>query len=1145
MPSWKKVIVSGSDAALNSLNVTSHFTASGINYPTTDGTVGQVIITDGAGNLSFSPVENTAIVIKNVSGATIAKGTPCYITGSGTSGNIAGVVPADASNAARMPAGVIAGETLTAGSEGVGLINGYIADVATSTFNPGDTVYVAVGGGYTNTRPTGSTVLVQKLGNVEKSHATNGSGVINGPGYYNDLPNVANGYTWIGNSNGVATAVATSSIQNVVSSSFSISSSRAVSSSFATTAVTASNVNTLNQSVLITGSLTVGATSAGISENTLTLGPSPAGGAGEGGQLGLNAPGGTYTSASMLDNWQNAFRILRGTNAGSDALVANWSMHTKQMSLPAYNSVSAFPGTATANLAVDSSGNIITVSTSGGSVFPYTGNAVITGSLTTTGVIYATPNGGMYFQGGDDAALYDINVSNHMGIYGVQDSTIGSIKLGSGGGIISGKSSKIGIGTTNPTNGTLEVNGNVYATSFTGSLLGTSSYASNSDLLDGQHGSYYYAASNPNGYTTNTGTVTSVGGTGTVNGISLSGTVTTSGNLTLSGTLSGITNSNLSGTAGITNANLANSAITIAGTSTSLGGSITAATILSGTTVHSGSITNYLPAGTVSGSSQITNIANSQLTNSSITIAGTSVSLGGSIAQSTILAGAGVFSGSAQITGLTNSNLSGTAGITNANLANSAITIAGTSTSLGGTISQATILAGSTVLSGSNTISGVALGGTLEALTAGSYLTSAGTYTGNTARTFAVDATSANTVSKVVARDGSGNFSAGRITTSGLYGTSGTGNIPIWQYDSGNTGYGIIYNESASDTLRFDVSGQALSGTPDFLVGDNYAQLNGSTVWHAGNDGASSGLDADLLDGQHGSYYYAASNPSGYTTNTGTVTSVGGTGTVNGISLSGTVTTSGNLTLGGTLSGIGNSQLTNSTITVGSTAISLGSSATTIAGLSSVTSTTFVGALTGNASTATSAATWTTGRTLTIGSTGKTVDGSGNVSWTLSEIGAQAALTNPVTGTGVNQRVALWSGTTTQTSDANLTFDGSTFNITGTLTATRKSFIIDHPTKPGKRLQYGVLEGPEHSVYVRGRLRGETRIELPDHWHALVHEDSITVNLTAAGKAQDLWVEEITDTYIIVAGNDVVNCFYSVFAERKDIEKLVTEFDKE
>ena len=38
-----------------------------------------------------------------------------------------------------------------------------------------------------------------------------------------------------------------------------------------------------------------------------------------------------------------------------------------------------------------------------------------------------------------------------------------------------------------------------------------------------------------------------------------------------------------------------------------------------------------------------------------------------------------------------------------------------------------------------------------------------------------------------------------------------------------------------------------------------------------------------------------------------------------------------------------------------------------------------------------SAAKWTTARTLTIGSTGKSVDGSGNVSWSLSEIGAAAA----------------------------------------------------------------------------------------------------------------------------------------------------------
>ena len=53
MPSWKKVIISGSDAALNSLEITSHLTASGLIYPTADGITDQAITTDGAGNLSF------------------------------------------------------------------------------------------------------------------------------------------------------------------------------------------------------------------------------------------------------------------------------------------------------------------------------------------------------------------------------------------------------------------------------------------------------------------------------------------------------------------------------------------------------------------------------------------------------------------------------------------------------------------------------------------------------------------------------------------------------------------------------------------------------------------------------------------------------------------------------------------------------------------------------------------------------------------------------------------------------------------------------------------------------------------------------------------------------------------------------------
>ena len=98
-------------------------------------------------------------------------------------------------------------------------------------------------------------------------------------------------------------------------------------------------------------------------------------------------------------------------------------------------------------------------------------------------------------------------------------------------------------------------------------------------------------------------------------------------------------------------------------------------------------------------------IPNASLANSAITIAGTSTSLGSSITQATILAGSGVFSGSAQITGLTNANLSGTAGITNANLLNSGSIIGDTVVNLGTTV---------TSLTGLTSVSSTAFTGSLQ-----------------------------------------------------------------------------------------------------------------------------------------------------------------------------------------------------------------------------------------------------------------------------------------------------------------------------------------------------------------------------------------------------------------------------------------------
>jgi len=146
------------------------------------------------------------------------------------------------------------------------------------------------------------------------------------------------------------------------------------------------------------------------------------------------------------------------------------------------------------------------------------------------------------------------------------------------------------------------------------------------------------------------------------------------------------------------------------------------------------------------------------------------------------------------------------------------------------------------------------------------------------------------------------------------------------------------------------------------------------------------------------------------------------------------------------------------------------------------------------------------------------------------QIGFDTASTRRMTIFG-NGNVAI--GTATDS--------GYKLQVNGSFAATTKSFVIDHPTKPDMKLRYGSLEGPENGVYVRGRLKDSNVIELPDYWTELVHEDTITVNLTAIGKSQDLWVEDIVDNTVIVGG-DNINCFYTVFAERKDVEKLIVEF---
>ena len=296
-----------------------------------------------------------------------------------------------------------------------------------------------------------------------------------------------------------------------------------------------------------------------------------------------------------------------------------------------------------------------------------------------------------------------------------------------------------------------------------------------------------------------TGTVTSVDASGGTTGFSFTGgPITSSGTLTLGGTLgvanggtgattltgyligngtSAVTASStipttaLSGT--VTNAQLANSAITINGNSVSLGGSttvtavnpfaLTISTGLSGTTYNGSAAvtiaidstvatltgTQTLTNKTISGAlNTLTSIGNSSLTNSSITINGNSVSLGGSTTVTASTTGTLTLG-----TGLTGTSFNGSTNVTTAIDTTVVATLTGiqtlTNKSISGSTNTLSSIGNSSLTNSSVTYNGVAVAlggsGTItaanpNALTIGTGL-SGTSYTGAAAVTIAIDST--------------------------------------------------------------------------------------------------------------------------------------------------------------------------------------------------------------------------------------------------------------------------------------------------------------------------------------------------------------------------------------------------------------------
>jgi mannose/fructose/N-acetylgalactosamine-specific phosphotransferase system component IIB len=123
-------------------------------------------------------------------------------------------------------------------------------------------------------------------------------------------------------------------------------------------------------------------------------------------------------------------------------------------------------------------------------------------------------------------------------------------------------------------------------------------------------------------------------------------------------------------------------------------------------------------------------------------------------------------------------------------------------------------------------------------------------------------------------------------------------------------------------------------------------------------------------------------------------------------------------------------------------------------------------------------------------------------------------------------------------------------HVVGSFGATTKSFIIDHPTKEGKKLQYGSLESPYHGIRLTGSStieNGKCVVELPDYIHNLVQEEGINIHITNIKHGKILWVEEVNvaeNNFIVMTEetNGEYEFYWDFTAIRKDVEDMIVEF---
>jgi hypothetical protein len=128
--------------------------------------------------------------VRNVSGAQLDLGDVVYISGYNIGQNLVEVELADNDDVSKMPAFCVIEDNVANNATGQCNVAGRLSGVNTLGMTVGDAVYVdSTAGGFTNTRPTGASSQIQKIGIVLRVHTSLGVIGVVGAGRTNDVPN--------------------------------------------------------------------------------------------------------------------------------------------------------------------------------------------------------------------------------------------------------------------------------------------------------------------------------------------------------------------------------------------------------------------------------------------------------------------------------------------------------------------------------------------------------------------------------------------------------------------------------------------------------------------------------------------------------------------------------------------------------------------------------------------------------------------------------------------------------------------------------------------------------------------------------------------------------------------------------------------